>query len=130
MVIHKGRNPEDVLEDVMRRLLSALVLLSLLAGPTLAAYGGGRAIGEKADDALITAKVKTKLTVERAKNLVSVNVETQDGVVRLGGAVPTMADKAEAERLARSVDGVRHVTNDLKVSEANPAASPGTQPSR
>ena len=114
----------------MRRLLSALVLLSLLAGPTLVAYGGGRTIGEKADDVLITAKVKTKLTAERAKNLVSVNVDTQDGVVRLEGAVPTMADKAEAERLARSVDGVRHVTNDLKVSESNPAASPGTKPSR
>lgn len=114
----------------MKRLLSVLVLLRLLAAPTLVAHGGGRTIGEKVDDALITAKVKAKLTADRAKNLVSVNVDTQDGVVLLEGAVPTMADKAEAERLARSVNGVRHVTNDLKVSESSPASSPGTNPSR
>ena len=112
----------------MKRLLSVLVFLSLLVGPTLAAYGGERTIGEKADDALITTKVKAKLTAERVKNLVSVNVDTQDGVVVLEGSVPTLADKAEAERLARSVKGVRHVTNDLKVSEPSPAASP--KPSR
>jgi osmotically-inducible protein OsmY len=116
----------------MRQLISALVVLTLIGTPALTAHAGGRTTSEKVDDATITTKVKAKLTTERAKNLVSVNVDTQDGVVHLQGTVPTAADKAEAERLARTTSGVRSVTNDLKVSSegtgSSPAASPGTPP--
>jgi osmotically-inducible protein OsmY len=44
--------------------------------------------------------------------------------------VPTLADKADAERLALDTDGVVAVTNDLKVatsSGSSPAASPSTR---
>ena len=94
----------------MRAFLSALVALAFLAGSPFMADAG------KAEDAMITSKVKTKLTAERAKNLVSVNVDTKDGAVHLKGTVPTEQDKAEAERLAKDTDGVVSVTNDLKVS--------------
>jgi osmotically-inducible protein OsmY len=60
--------------------------------------------------------VKAKLTKERAKNLVSVNVDTKDGAVHLKGTVPNEEAKAEAEKLAKDTDGVVSVTNDLKVS--------------
>ena len=66
-----------------------------------------------------------KLTTDSVKNLVKVHVETKGGVVRLAGTVPTEADKAEAERLARATDGVKDVTNDLTVS--SPSASPSTK---
>jgi hypothetical protein len=55
--------------------------------------------------------VKTKLTTDRVKNLVSVNVDTKDGVVHLKGTVPNEQAKAEAERLAKDTDGVVSVTN-------------------
>jgi hyperosmotically inducible periplasmic protein len=116
----------------MRRFISALVVLTLIGTSALAAHAAGRTTSEKVDDATITTKVKAKLATERVKNLVSVNVDTQDGVVHLQGTVPTAADKAEAERLARATNGVRSVTNDLKISSAetgsSPAASPGTPP--
>jgi hyperosmotically inducible protein len=94
----------------MRGLLSALVVLTLLAGSAFVSDAG------KAEDAMITSKVKTKLTTDRAKNLVAVNVDTKDGVVHLKGTVPDEKAKAEAERLAKDTDGVLSVTNDLKVS--------------
>jgi hypothetical protein len=94
----------------MKRLLGALVALTLLAGSPLVAAAGA------AEDTMITTKVKTKLTTDRVKNLVSVNVDTKDGVVHLKGTVPNEQAKAEAERLAKGTDGVVSVTNDIKVS--------------
>jgi hyperosmotically inducible periplasmic protein len=94
----------------MKRFLGALVVLTLLAGPAFVADAG------TAEDAMITSKVKTKLTTDRVKNLVSVNVDTKDGVVHLKGTVPTEEAKAEAERLAKTTEGVLSVANDIKVS--------------
>ena len=94
----------------MKRLLGALAVLTLLAGSPFPADAGA------AEDTLITTKVKTKLTTDRVKNLVSVNVDTKDGVVHLKGTVPNEQAKAEAERLAKDTDGVVSVTNDIKVS--------------
>ena len=115
----------------MRALLGALVVLTLLAGSALVAdAAGGRSMGEKIDDAWITTKVKTKLSTEHVKSLVNVDVDTKDGVVHLQGMVPTMEDKAQAERLARDTDGVISVMNDLKVAsstDSSPAASPSTR---
>ena len=62
---------------------------------------------------------------DRAKNLLAVNVDTEQGVVHLRGTVPTERDKMEAERLARTTKGVVDVKNDLKVDTA--AASPRTR---
>ena len=83
--------------------------MSLMMAPMATAYAADRSVGEKVDDAAITAKVKTKLASERAKDLVSVNVDTNDGVVHLQGNVPTATDKTQAERLARATSGVRNV---------------------
>ena len=97
----------------MRAFVAALVALTLMAGSPFLADAG------KAEDAKITSKVKTKLTSERVKNLVAVNVDTKDGVVHLKGTVPNEQAKAEAERLAKDTDGVISVTNDIKVSPPN-----------
>lgn len=94
----------------MRALLGAVVALMLVAGSPFLADAGA------AEDTMITTKVKTKLTTDRVKNLVSVNVDTKDGVVHLKGTVPNGQAKAEAERLAKDTDGVLSVTNDIKVS--------------
>ena len=95
----------------MRTLLAAAVVaMTVVAGSPFLADAG------TAEDTLITTKVKTKLTADRVKNLVSVNVDTKDGVVHLKGTVPTEEAKSEAEKLAKDTDGVVSVTNDIKVS--------------
>ena len=114
----------------MRALFSAVFVLMLVAAPTLVAYAADTSVGTKVDDTGITTKVKAKLTAERAKNLVSVHVDTTDGVVHLQGTVPTEADKAEAERLARATDGVKDVQNNLTVAGGTTSSPSGSPPSR
>ena len=75
----------------------------------------GRSFGQQFDDKTITAHVKTKLVGEKFRNLFSTGVGTQFGVVHLTGNVDTEAQRAEAERIASRVTGVRQVKNDIVV---------------
>ena len=114
---------------MIRALLSAVVVLALLAGPIQVASAADTSIGTKVDDAAITTKVKAKLTADHVKNLVKVNVDTENGVVHLKGTVPTEADKAEAERIVRSTDGVSEVVNELQVASSATGSTPSASPS-
>ena len=69
---------------------------------------------EKAvDDASVTAKVKTTLLADNQVGGMKIDVDTNNGVVTLNGNVTSPAEKARAEQLAQSVDGVRSVKNNL-----------------
>jgi hyperosmotically inducible protein len=109
----------------MKRLLSVIAIAAIVVGAAApAAWAQDRSVGEKVDDAKITAAVKAKLTADKMKNAVKVNVDTKDGIVSLKGTVATAEAKAEAERLARDTNGVKDVVvTDLKV-EGSPSASP------
>jgi hyperosmotically inducible periplasmic protein len=111
---------------VMKRLFWSLAIAFVaIAGAAAAVEAQKATVSERVDDAAITTALKTKLVADRAKNLIAVNVDTEHGVVRLKGTVPTDRDKMEAERLARATKGVVDVKNDLKVEAA--AASPKTR---
>jgi osmotically-inducible protein OsmY len=75
----------------------------------------GQTLGENIDDTTITTTVKTKLAAEKGSTLTRVSVDTNRGVVQLSGVVATPADKALAERVARSVGGVKSVVNNLQI---------------
>src|SRR5690349_7685285 len=75
----------------------------------------GRSVGQQFDDKTISVQVKTKLTTDRAANLFSTGVGTQFGIVRLTGTVQTPEQRAEAERIASNVAGVRGVKNEILV---------------
>jgi osmotically-inducible protein OsmY len=126
----------------MKTLVYSIAIAVVLSGlAPLADAGGNKAatgdksMGTRVDDAKITATVKAKLVADRAGNLVSVNVDTDQGVVHLQGTVPSQQAKMDAERLARQTDGVVSVTNDLRIEaqgagttrpDAAGSASPGT----
>ena len=67
------------------------------------------------NDAGITAKVKTQLAGDPAINALYVNVDTSKGQVTLSGKVALAEQKAEAEKVARKVDGVKDVVNQIQV---------------
>ena len=79
--------------------------------------GGEQTLGEKVDDAAVTARVKAKIAASSQLNPFNIQVNTVDGVVSLTGRVHTTAEKAEAERLARETEGVRRVRNLLEVGD-------------
>jgi hyperosmotically inducible protein len=74
-----------------------------------------RAVGTVVDDGTTTTKVKAALVADDTTKAHQINVSTREGVVQLSGFVDSGAAKAQAERLARGVSGVRDVKNDLDV---------------
>lgn len=71
--------------------------------------------GKYVDDAWITAKVKALLVKDEGVKGLEVKVETYKGNVQLSGWVSNPTQIAQAERIARGVEGVRGVRNDLQV---------------
>jgi hyperosmotically inducible protein len=67
------------------------------------------------DDAWITAKVKTMLLKDDVVKGLEVNVETKKGTVQLSGWVNDAHQIAQAEDVARRVEGVKTVRNDLQI---------------
>ena len=64
----------------------------------------------------MTAIIKTQLAREDQAALQAVTVDVgDDGVVKLKGTVSSVEKKAKAEEIARKVDGVKSVVNNLEV---------------
>lgn len=79
--------------------------------------GETRDVGGPDWDSWITAKVKSRLSVDPEVRAMNIDVDTQDGVVYLTGVVAEEIDRDEAVKLAREVDGVDKVVNNLKLEE-------------
>jgi hypothetical protein len=67
-------------------------------------------------DAGITAAVKTALAADPALSALRIEVNTEDGVVRLEGPAPDMKARERAEVLAAAPEGVTRVDNRLIVT--------------
>ncbi|HKZ07220.1 MAG TPA: BON domain-containing protein [Methylomirabilota bacterium] len=69
-------------------------------------------------DSWITAKTKIALMADNRVPGTTVSVETQKGMVYLRGKVESDAAKSAAEEVARGVEGVQAVRNELQVVPA------------
>ena len=67
-----------------------------------------------AGDAATTSEIKAKLLADDIVPSRMVKVETTDGVVQLSGTVENQAQSDRAESIAKAIDGVKSVKNDLK----------------
>jgi hyperosmotically inducible protein len=74
-----------------------------------------RASGVVVDDAMITGKVEAALVADKRTSAMRVDIETHDGEVQLSGFAKTQAEKTAAVDVAKGVDGVRIVKNDIDV---------------
>lgn len=68
-----------------------------------------------AGDTATTSEVKAKLLADDIVPSRKVKVETTDGIVQLSGTVESQAQSERAESIAKAIDGVKSVKNDLKV---------------
>ena len=78
----------------------------------------GETMGEKIDDASITAQVKMTLLSHRSTGVLRTKVETNDGVVTLGGKARNAAEKDLVTKLVEDVHGVKSVVNNMTIEEA------------
>ncbi len=72
-------------------------------------------VASKSSDMAITATVNTKLAADKDLSALGINVDTTNGRVVLRGSAPDTAARTRATELARTVDGVTDVTNELNV---------------
>src|SRR3954468_635315 len=73
---------------------------------------------EVATDAEITSAVKAKLLADKTVGGMSIEVDTDNGVVTLTGDVKNTAEKNQAIHLARDTKGVKRVVNKLTMETA------------
>ena len=100
----------------MRSILLAFLLTGFVSFQLAACTAlTGETVGRNLDDATITTAVKSKLAVEKGSSLTRIDVDTVRGVVTLNGVVDSAATKKRAEQIARSVDGVHGVNDDLQI---------------
>ncbi|NWF74910.1 MAG: BON domain-containing protein [Nitrospirae bacterium] len=79
----------------------------------------GKTAGQSIDDASVTASVQGKLTADRLSNFSRINVDTDRGVVSLNGVVRSAEEQTRADELARQVEGVTKVNNNLQIQSTS-----------
>jgi hyperosmotically inducible protein len=103
-------------------MLHTLRILALARAATLTLLASGCAVtrgqstmGSYIDDTGITAGVKARLLEDKTTGGLSINVDSLNGTVALSGFATSEAEKTRAEAIAREVQGVKSVRNNLIV---------------
>ncbi len=91
--------------------VAVLVLVAFVAGCKTTSSPG-----RQVDDAAIKTAVKAKLAADvKLSTLTNIEVNSTNGIVTLSGQVRDESDRMQAVAVARSVDGVVRVNNELQV---------------
>ena len=73
-------------------------------------------MGDKIDDASITAQVKSSLLSHRSTSALHTSVSTTDGVVTLTGVAKNDAEKSLVTKLVSDINGVTSVVNNMTIA--------------
>jgi hypothetical protein len=76
----------------------------------------GRKVGSGSNDLWLWAKVRAALAYADDLRDVTINVDVEDEVVTLSGSVPNEAQKTAAEEIARGIEGIQSIKNEISVS--------------
>ena len=88
-----------------------------------------RTAGRQLDDRIVNSRVKDALGDSPTYKFEEVRVMTYGGVVQLSGFVNTGEQKSKAAELARTVDGVHEVINNISLKPTATGAASGQQQS-
>lgn len=99
-------------------MIAAATALSLAGCAGMIGGQGGptRTAGQAIDDVTIGTKMKTALAADPELSAIKINVDTTQGHVRLRGEVKSMALRRKAEDMARKIEGVKSVDNQLMIT--------------
>lgn len=100
--------------------LASLTLIAALAAPLAVQAADTKPAGPTkmwVKDSVVTTKIKAQLAASKVSSLAMVHVDTDaDGFVQLTGKVASQAEKDRAESIAKAVDGVKSVDNQLTIT--------------
>lgn len=78
----------------------------------------GKTAGQTIDDSAISAKVKAAFAQDPGVRAIDIKVDTHLGTVQLSGWADSSAEKARAEELAKTIPGVKSVSNKIELKTA------------
>lgn len=96
-------------------LAAAMTAVTLLAASGCAVTRGQETVGAYVDDTTITTRVKARFVENKDVDASAISVETLNGTVMLSGFAKSTMEKTSAERIAREVNGVRAVKNEIAI---------------
>lgn len=103
----------------MNKLLLALMTAAALAAcSNMPGAPGGptRTAGQAVDDATIGTRLKAAIAADPELSALKINVDTTQGNVRLRGEVKSLSLRQKVEAMARKIEGVKSVENNLVVT--------------
>ncbi len=101
---------------ILRTTLASIVAaVALLTVTGCAVTRGQETVGAYVDDAAITTAVKARFIDNKDVDAASIKVETLNGTVMLSGFAKNTLEKNTAESIARRVNGVKSVKNEIAV---------------
>jgi hyperosmotically inducible periplasmic protein len=100
----------------IRTILAATISsIALLTVTGCAVTRGQETVGAYVDDATITTQIKSRFVENKAVDASSIRVETLNGTVMLSGFAKDATEKVTAESIARKVNGVKSVKNEIAI---------------
>jgi len=99
---------------IIRNTLAAVVAaVALLSATGCAVTRGQETVGAYIDDATITTQIKSRMLNDKDVSGTSISVETLNGTVILSGFAKSSMERSTAEMIARDVNGVKAVRNEI-----------------
>jgi hyperosmotically inducible periplasmic protein len=96
-------------------LFASLVGIGVAGFSGCAVTDGQTSVGTYVDDAAITTQVKAKLAEDPNVSATRISVETLGGTVQLSGFATNESEKSRAAQIARNVNGVKNISNNIVV---------------
>jgi osmotically-inducible protein OsmY len=96
-------------------LVAAMTAVVLLTTPGCAVTRGQETTGAYIDDAALTTRIKARFVENKEVDAASIKVETLNGTVMLSGFAKSSVERSTAENIARGVNGVKSVKNEIAV---------------
>ena len=96
-------------------LAAAMTAIVLLTTTGCAVMRGQETVGAYVDDAGITTLIKSRFVENKQVDAASIKVETLNGTVMLSGFAKNSTERTTAESIARGVNGVKMVRNEIAV---------------
>ena len=101
-----------ILRNTLASIVAAVALLTITG---CAVTRGQETVGAYVDDAAITTAVKARFIDNNDVDAASIKVETLNGTVMLSGFAKNALEKTPAESIARRVNGVKAVKNEIAI---------------
>lgn len=103
-----GEYAKDV--DGVKGVKNEMTIAKVLTEPK-------QTMGDKIDDASITAQIKMALLTHHSTSAFKTGVETSDGVVTLSGKASSGAARDMVSKVANDVNGVKNVINNMTIED-------------